>query len=249
MQSGLNGSGNLPQRVTNLPTEDTRPAKVTEFHTLTVGGHDFLAFMYEGEPCAAVKPICNALTVDWDPQRRLIMRDKVLSKGTVIITVPSAGGPQETLCLKAKYLHGWLFKIQLSRYKDERVREIVEKFQLECYDALCNYFVKGIAINSNATIQQMVQAVEQLELKLELAQKDKELLRIENQQLKVKNEWFFPDEAYGEPNSNGDPRTRKCRGSFRGRKKAKSNSSIEQMLLPLFGIINISVDINYAKGA
>lgn len=66
-----------------------------------------------------IKPICDALGVDWKAQRNRIDRSAVLAKGRVVMTLPSAGGPQETFCLRLDLVNGWLFGIDARRVKPE----------------------------------------------------------------------------------------------------------------------------------
>ena len=57
-------------------------------------------------------------------------------------------------CLPLKYLNGWLFRIDLSRYTGERLQKM-EEYQEECYDVLHDYFWHGGAINPEATPVQL----------------------------------------------------------------------------------------------
>jgi hypothetical protein len=52
-----------------------------------------------------------------------------------------------------RYLHGWLFTINASRYDGERRKKVV-RYQEECYEVLCSYFTDGGAINPEASNSQ-----------------------------------------------------------------------------------------------
>ena len=94
----------------------------------------------DGTFLVPLKPICKALKLDWEPQRKLIARDAVLDSTTSIMEVVGADGKQrEMLCLPMKYLNGWLFKINPSRYEGEACEKII-KYQKECYDVLFSHF-------------------------------------------------------------------------------------------------------------
>jgi hypothetical protein len=63
-----------------------------------------------------------------------------------MITTPSEGGNQETLCLPLEYLNGWLFGIDDRRVAPE-IREPLILYKREAYAALHDYFIKGYALN------------------------------------------------------------------------------------------------------
>lgn len=90
-----------------------------------------------------IRPICDLLGVAWDPQRRRINRDPVLSeevKGVTVTVTP--GGRQTMICLPLDYLNGWLFGISASRVKEE-VRDRLIRYQRECYKVLAEAFQQG----------------------------------------------------------------------------------------------------------
>ncbi|MBU6189600.1 MAG: hypothetical protein KGR68_09805 [Betaproteobacteria bacterium] len=87
----------------------------------------------------AVRPVIEAMGLDWSGQRQRIMRDPVLAEGVVIMTTPSGGGLQETLTLPLDMLNGFLFGINASKVKPE-LRELVIAYQRECYRALADYW-------------------------------------------------------------------------------------------------------------
>lgn len=88
----------------------------------------------------AVTPICDALGLDAKRQRDRIQRDVILSEGGAMMALPSAGGMQETFCLRLDLVHGWLFTIDDSRVKDDTVRQKVLSYKRECYGVLFQYF-------------------------------------------------------------------------------------------------------------
>ena len=109
-------------------------------------GNEILAVEKDGKKYVAMKPIVEALGLDWSGQLGLIKNDTVLSEGMVVTTIPSNGGIQETVCLPLEYLNGWLFKVQARRYRGER-RKAIELYQRECYHALHSYWHNGGAVN------------------------------------------------------------------------------------------------------
>ncbi|MEI6730649.1 MAG: phage antirepressor N-terminal domain-containing protein [Pseudomonadota bacterium] len=103
-------------------------------------GSKILAVTYQEKPYISIKPICDALGLDWHAQRQRIRRDAVLNEGAVIITLPSEGGKQETLCLPLGLLNGWLFGVDENRVKPETKDKLLH-YKRECYEVLFNYFM------------------------------------------------------------------------------------------------------------
>ncbi|KJU82276.1 protein containing Phage P22, antirepressor protein [Candidatus Magnetobacterium bavaricum] len=104
--------------------------------------HDdiLIAIEQDSKIYVAMKPICEALGLDWRSQRTKIHVDEILSKGVVVTTTPSPGGPQETTFLELKKFHGWLFKISTRRVKNPDTRAKLVRYQEECYDVLYEHF-------------------------------------------------------------------------------------------------------------
>ena len=78
--------------------------------------------------------------MDWKSQYQRLKDDPVLSEGMVTITMPSPGGPQETVCLKLEMVNGWLFKIDSRRLKDDASKASLIVYQRECYQVLFDHF-------------------------------------------------------------------------------------------------------------
>lgn len=91
----------------------------------------------------AIKPICDTLGIAWQKQLERMKRDPILAEGITIMVIPSAGGPQETVCLKLDLVNGWLFTIDESRVKDEETRQKVLTYKRECYRVLFEHFHGG----------------------------------------------------------------------------------------------------------
>lgn len=87
----------------------------------------------------AIRPICEALGLNWSGQYLRITRDPVLSKGVCVMQTPSGGGVQETLTLPLDLLNGWLFGIDSRRVRPE-VREQLIAYQEECYAVLARHW-------------------------------------------------------------------------------------------------------------
>jgi len=109
-------------------------------------GHNIVTLQLNGEPHVAMKPIVYAMGLKWADQYRLIKKDPVLNSTIGLTpTVDRSGKKREMICLPLKYLNGWLFKINPTRYKDPALRETIIKYQRECYQALHDYWHGGKA--------------------------------------------------------------------------------------------------------
>nr|WP_321519997.1 phage antirepressor N-terminal domain-containing protein [uncultured Bacteroides sp.] len=89
-----------------------------------------------------IKPICEAIGIDIDSQRKKIKEHPILNSVTVLSTATGSDGKQyEMLCIPFEFIFGWLFTINASNVKEES-REAVLNYQTECYRALYQYFVE-----------------------------------------------------------------------------------------------------------
>lgn len=102
---------------------------------------------YQKEPqiYVPVKPIADALGLEWSGQYQRINRDEVLTHESRLVRIteddPKRGRPEQ-LCLPLEFIPGWLFGVQTSRVKPE-LREKVMLFRRECYRVLHEAFQQG----------------------------------------------------------------------------------------------------------
>jgi P22_AR N-terminal domain len=115
----------------------------TTLVTVDFHGTTLHALTIDGKPYVSVRSICEALTVDPDAQLKRIKRHPVLSKGTVITTVPSGGGVQQAVCIPLDLLNGWLFGISANRVRNPELRDRLVQYQRDCFDVLARHFQKG----------------------------------------------------------------------------------------------------------
>lgn len=95
-----------------------------------------------GEKRVAVKPICEALGVAHQSQIERLKSDPILgSTVTTNVTVGADGKQREMVTIPFKFVFGWLFRIDSRNVKDG-AKEAVERYQLECYNALYNHFTE-----------------------------------------------------------------------------------------------------------
>lgn len=120
---------------------------MTEIATIDFHGDRLFVFEREGDRYVAMRPIVEALGLDWSAQYRRICRDEVLMEGVAIMATPSAGGAQETICLPLDLINGWLFGVDASRVRPE-LRDRITLYRRECYRALAEHF--GVTDHSPA---------------------------------------------------------------------------------------------------
>lgn len=133
----------------------------TKLETIQFHNQQLIVLNHQNKPYIAMKPVCENIGLDWHAQRQRIHRHHVLSKGEVMITLPSKSGNQEYLCLPISMINGWLFGIETSRVKPE-IRATLEQYQLECFDVLYNHFMPKVAQQFPNTISpEQQQAIQQ----------------------------------------------------------------------------------------
>lgn len=99
-----------------------------------------IVIIQNGEQRVPVKPICDALGIDFSTQVRKLKSDEILS--TTVVIMPTVGGDEkqrEMITIPYKYVFGWLFRIHPNKVSPE-ARESVLKYQMECYDVLYRHF-------------------------------------------------------------------------------------------------------------
>src|SRR5437899_12441945 len=89
---------------------------------------------FDGIYYIAIKPICEALNVNYDRQYRNLKSDEILGGVCAKQHIHDASFRlQEMICLPEYYVYGWLFSIQ-SESKD------LKHYKWKCYEILYNYF-------------------------------------------------------------------------------------------------------------
>lgn len=107
-------------------------------------GNNLFIVTYNDEPYTPMKPIVEGMGLDWRAQASKFRSNKE-RWGVALITTPTNGSDQDTLCIPLRKLPGWLMTLQPSRVAPE-IREKVVMYQNECDDALWDYWTKGQAI-------------------------------------------------------------------------------------------------------
>ena len=100
-----------------------------------------------GDRFVALRPIVEALNLNWSGQYLRLNRHPVLSSTVCVMqTVAEDGKDREMVTLPIDQFHGWLFTIDASRVKAEAKDKLLA-YQMECFDVLHSYFTEGAAWN------------------------------------------------------------------------------------------------------
>jgi hypothetical protein len=133
---------------------------------LEFNGKSIYFLAVDGQYWVALKPICEALGVDWVAQYKAIKRSKILGVVLSNQTIPdSRGHAQMMACLPEKYVYGWIFKLQSSA-------SFFEDFQMKCYELLYDYFHGVLAKRISTLTAKSADREELAELQKELAESE-----------------------------------------------------------------------------
>ena len=132
---------------------------------------------FDGQFWIAIKPICEALNLEYTRQFKNLKEDKILSQ--LLAEQPMVGADnrlRKMSSLPEKYIYGWLFSINSSS------EEFLE-YKKECYEILYNYF-HGTITGRKELLKKKV------EIDIELTKAENELIEnpayIKIQELKKK---------------------------------------------------------------
>lgn len=120
----------------------------TQIATVVFHGHTLTVITGPaGEHLVAMKPIVEAIGLQWEAQLKRIKRHEALrSTVSMMDMVAEDGKKRELVCLPLDMLNGWLFGVDASRVRPQ-IRDTLIQYQRECYAALAAYWQQGEAIN------------------------------------------------------------------------------------------------------
>lgn len=138
-----------------------------------------------------IKPICEALGIDYSTQLKKIKEDEDWSSVMGLSPTTGADGKiYEMCCISKKYILAWLLSINPANVKPE-ARQVVREYRNLCYDILYNYFfgnqekiieqnkVELSLLEEISEIKQSIQAD-----KAKLSEKQKMLERLREERLR-----------------------------------------------------------------
>ena len=104
-------------------------------------GASLITTIIDGVPHVALRPICDAIGVDWQAQHARIKRHPVLSICVSVTKTQMPGDDQarDVFMLPLDKLNGWLFGVSVNRVRPE-LREKLTQYQAECFDVLAQHF-------------------------------------------------------------------------------------------------------------
>lgn len=112
-----------------------------------------------------IKPICEALGVDYSTQLQKLKNDEDLS--STIGLRPMVGSDnklREMVCIPLEYVFGWLFTINPMNVKPE-AQKAVREYRRDCYHALYEHFFNKTRDREQSLERTVTLQREQLDLR------------------------------------------------------------------------------------
>lgn len=106
-----------------------------------INGVDIVTVERDGETFVPIKPICDAIGVNYTTQLEKLQSDPTFSGSTVPLRgiVAADGKEREMLCLPLMLIYLWLGSINPANVS-EKARDKVMKYRLECASVLYEHF-------------------------------------------------------------------------------------------------------------
>jgi hypothetical protein len=98
-------------------------------------GKNIVYLSENGTYWIAVKPVCEALNIEYTRQYKNLRSDEILRPRLAKqpILLPGDTQPRRFVCLPEKFIYGWIFSI---RSDSKELKE----YKIECYNVLYNHF-------------------------------------------------------------------------------------------------------------
>ena len=126
-----------------------------KIHTIHFGGSQIPTIKHpdNGIIYVAVKPIVDALGIDWKNQHEKITQHYPDEYEPIMLEVPQEhlNRSYSQVCIPLTRVNSFLFSINYRRIPNPDVRERVRLYQMECHNVLRDYWLFGIAVNSRET--------------------------------------------------------------------------------------------------
>ena len=119
-------------------------------------------YNFDNEKYVAIKPICEAIGVNYSTQLEKIEKDEILSSVVPLRGIVGADKKtREMRVIPLRYVFGWLFTINPKNVNPD-IKEKVFKYRMECYNALYDTFTKRTGIlRQKAEIQTKLHKLEE----------------------------------------------------------------------------------------
>lgn len=142
---------------------------------LQFNGKNIYFKMVDGIWWVAIKPICQALKVDYERQRKNLFDDEILAQLPSEQTVVAADGRlRKMICLPEYFIYGWIFSIQSNSPE-------LTAYKMKCYEILFNHF-HGVITKRRALLTEIqTKEIEytQWQIRLKETEAHQELLKID----------------------------------------------------------------------
>lgn len=124
----------------------------TQISTQTISfyGSELITLKVEDVIYTAVKPIVEAIGLDWGGQQQKLSKSSDKFNCRDISIVAKDGKIRQMLCMPLKKLNGWLFSINPEKVRPD-LKDRVIQYQEECFEALYNYWHFGKAERKTTT--------------------------------------------------------------------------------------------------
>jgi len=110
-------------------------------------GNEIPMVSRNGEPYVAMRPIVEGMGLAWQRQSAKLQEQAEKFSCNHMVTTGKDGKQYKMLCIPLKKLNGWLFSVNSAKCASE-IQVTVVKYQEECFEALYDYWFKGVAVNS-----------------------------------------------------------------------------------------------------
>lgn len=138
-------------------------------------GKNLLFTTINGTTYVAIKPVCEAVNVDYTQQFKNINADSILGPALCKHTMQVPGEQvRNYACLPERYVYGWIFSIK------SKSAELLE-YKKECYDILYNHF-HGVLTKRKTLLQDKVASKVELEQLKKRLRENPDYLRAEELQ-------------------------------------------------------------------
>lgn len=121
--------------------------------------HDATIYTTADGAYVALRPICEALGLDFSSQRHRLKRKTWAC--VVIMTTQMPGDDQrrDVTFLDRRTFTMWLATIDTGRIKDERSRALIDTYQCEAADVLDKYFHEGFVVNPRTEAKELMELI------------------------------------------------------------------------------------------
>jgi len=151
-------------------------------NSIIVNGKEILILTEANEKFVAIKPICEAIGVNYETQKDKILSDEILGSVTPLRGATGSDGKEYKMrVIPFRFVFGWLFTINPKNVKSE-IKDQMIKYKMECYNALFDSFTKRSAVLKEKTEYQV--EIEKLENELK---EDEKYKRIQELKASISN--------------------------------------------------------------